>query len=449
MSVDSRSQTVRSISPPEAKEMPEEDTHRVMGVPYTPSGSIVDGGRDAWMTIAGTWLTQFCTYGYLSAFGVYQDYYTREFLRSRSPSDISWIGSFQLFMQYAPGVLVGRAFDAGYFRLMIASGSVIQVISMFMLSLTRPGRYYQVFLAQALGMGLGQALLFLPSITIISHHFKRRRAMATGVAVSGASVGGVVWPIMLNQLHERTSFANSIRVTAALVGVLLLGANILFKPRPLLKTQSNDSFKPAFKVIFQDAAYLSSIAAAFCINISLFFPYFYLQLYAISQGITQSLAFYVLAIINAGSFFGRILPNIFADKFGPYNMLIPCLVVSSGLVFCIFGIHDFVSIAIIGALYGFWSGSYVSLIPSLLAQLSTHMGEQGTRMGIAFSIVGLALLFGTPIEGALLDRNHGVFAWHKAIIFCGVMVCCGAIIMIISRYLFVRKHRGDQTLSRV
>ena len=26
----------------------------------------------------------------------------------------SWIGSFQLFMQYAPGILVGRAFDAGY-----------------------------------------------------------------------------------------------------------------------------------------------------------------------------------------------------------------------------------------------------------------------------------------------------------------------------------------------
>lgn len=26
----------------------------------------------------------------------------------------SWIGSFQLFMQYAPGIFVGRAFDAGY-----------------------------------------------------------------------------------------------------------------------------------------------------------------------------------------------------------------------------------------------------------------------------------------------------------------------------------------------
>ena len=69
---------------------------------------------------------------YVSAFGVYQDYYTREFLSHETPSNIrcvdltafnfvlshdffcSWIGSFQLFMQYAPGIFVGRAFDAGY-----------------------------------------------------------------------------------------------------------------------------------------------------------------------------------------------------------------------------------------------------------------------------------------------------------------------------------------------
>jgi hypothetical protein len=68
----------------------------------------------------------------INAFGVYQDYYTRYSLSSRTPSDIrylnifmlffrtlilcgsSWIGSFQLCMQYAPGILVGRAFDAGY-----------------------------------------------------------------------------------------------------------------------------------------------------------------------------------------------------------------------------------------------------------------------------------------------------------------------------------------------
>ena len=93
---------------------------------------------------------------------------------------------------------------------------------------------------------------------------------------------------------------------------------------------------------------------------------------------------------------GRLLPNFFADKFGPYNMLLPCLYISAVLAFAWFGISNFAGVVIFGLLYGFWSGSCefkfihyltvrvfepstpdVSLIPSLLAQLSSYTGEHG------------------------------------------------------------------------
>ncbi|KAF8148455.1 MFS general substrate transporter [Crassisporium funariophilum] len=398
---------------------------------------ILDGGKDAWLTVSGT---------YISAFGVYQDYYTRSFLSQETPSNISWIGSFQLFMQYAPGILVGRAFDAGYFRHMIALGSILQVLSMFMLSLAREHQYYQVFLAQGVGMGIGQSLLFLPSLTIIGHHFKCRRALATGIAVSGASVGGIVWPILLNKMNERTSFSNGIRATAALTGVMLIFANCVMKTRPQQKYITR---KPNIRIILHDLAYLVSIASAFCINLGLFFPYFYLQLYAVDIGITSGVAFYSVAILNVGSILGRLLPNFFADKFGAYNMLLPCLFITSGLAFAMFGISNLAGVIIFGLLYGFWSGSYVSLIPSLLAQLSTCTGEQGTRMGIAFSIVGTSLLVGTPIEGALLQTSDGRLVWYKSIIFCGVMVLCGSVGMTISRALFLAQGRAGERGWRV
>ncbi|KAK7035205.1 hypothetical protein VNI00_011972 [Paramarasmius palmivorus] len=78
------------------------------------AGVSEDGGRAAWATIFGCWIIQFCTVGYSNAFGVYEDFYTRDFLLDNTPSEISWIGSFQLFMQYAPGILVGKILDAGY-----------------------------------------------------------------------------------------------------------------------------------------------------------------------------------------------------------------------------------------------------------------------------------------------------------------------------------------------
>ncbi|GLB40073.1 putative MFS general substrate transporter [Lyophyllum shimeji] len=444
MSADALSSTLHDM-PFEQQETSQDDKGHQETTQLMPK----DGGSQAWMTVAATWLVQFCTYGYISAFGVYQDYYTRDFLRTRSPSDISWIGSFQLFMMYAPGVLVGRAFDAGYFHYMAAAGSALQVITMFLLSLARPEQYWQVFLAQALGTGLGQSMIFLPSITIIGHHFKRRRAMATGIAVSGASLGGIIWPVLLSQLDEKMTFANSIRASAAVTALLLFTANILFKTQPHTKCPSSKLPAPILRVILQDTAYLTSVGAGFCISLGLFFPYFYLQLYAIDKGISEGVAFYALAIINAGSFCGRILPNVFADRTGPYNMLVPCLFISSGLVFSILGITSFAGVAIFGMLYGFWSGSYVSLIPSLLAQLSTHAGEQGTRMGVAFSVVSVALLVGTPIAGALVDEGHGSYSWYKAITFCGGMTFCGTIGMLISRQLFLRQHRGDEQGWRV
>jgi hypothetical protein len=46
---------------------------------------------------------------------------------------------------------------------------------------------------------------------------------------------------------------------------------------------------------------------------SVYIPYFYLQDYAASRITDQRLPLYLLSIMNAASFFGRILPNWLAD----------------------------------------------------------------------------------------------------------------------------------------
>jgi hypothetical protein len=45
---------------------------------------------------------------------------------------------------------------------MLITGSVIYVVSLFMVSLCKT--YWQAILAQAIGMGLGEGLLFLPAV---------------------------------------------------------------------------------------------------------------------------------------------------------------------------------------------------------------------------------------------------------------------------------------------
>ncbi|KAI0686578.1 major facilitator superfamily domain-containing protein [Earliella scabrosa] len=457
--------TATTLSTPSRHNLPEKPEPTVD--PPPPLSSPPDGGRAAWLTVAGSWMIQFCSFGYLNAFGVYQDFYVRDFLSHDSPSNISWIGSLQLFLMYAPGVLVGHAFDAGYFHHVQIAGSILHVFSIFMLSLTQPGQYYQVFLAQGVGMGLAVGLLFLPSLSIVSHHFRARRALATGIAVSGASCGGIVFPIMLNRLfaHPAVGFANGVRVSGVVCAVLLAAANACMRTRPPGEGAGAGAgagagrkeggllavFERARMVsILRDGAYVWSAAGAFCTNLGLFVPFFYLQLFAAEHNVNPTVTTYILAILNAGSTLGRTLPVALAPRLGVYNLLLGALLTSAALIFAIFGATATPGAVVVAVLFGFSSGAYVSLIPPLLGMLCADMSELGLRMGLAFSIVGVSNLLGTPIFGALLDTgarrgqqddpaaDEGLM-WWKALLFAGVCIVAGFACMTVSRTLFVRR----------
>lgn len=125
--------------------------------------------------------------GVVNTFGVFQSYYEGTLLPSHSPSSISWIGIMQGFLLFLVGVIVGPIFDKGYLKSLIAIGSFLVVFGLMMTSL--PTKYYQVFLAHGVVVGIGCAFLFLPSIAIVATYFTSRRAIATGITASGGSIG--------------------------------------------------------------------------------------------------------------------------------------------------------------------------------------------------------------------------------------------------------------------
>ena len=54
-----------------------------------------------------------------------------------------------------------------------------------MLSLAHPDKYYQIFLSQGLGMGIGSGLLYVPAMSIQAQHWTKRRPMAMGIVITG------------------------------------------------------------------------------------------------------------------------------------------------------------------------------------------------------------------------------------------------------------------------
>jgi len=398
----------------------------------------VDGGINAWMTVFGAWLVLFSTFGYVYSFGVYQDYYTRIFLSNHSPGKIGWIGSFQMMMPFAFGIVSGKLFDAGYFREVETLGSGFFVVSLFLLSLAKPQKYFQVFLSQGVGMGIGLGLTFVPTVSLTVHHFRRRKVLATGIVMSGSSLGAVIFPIMINNLIGKIGFPQAVRASAFIVlGTLVIGNSVM---RTAYNNIPTDRPQLDIKSFFLDLPYMFAVFGSLVATFGFYFPLIYLQLYAVQHGINTTLAFYSLAILNASSTVGRLSGNFLAQIYGPFNVLVPCTLITAVTIFSVFGVHDSASLIVVSIFHGLFAGAWLSVSVACLATLARHPNEVGARTGVALALTSFASLGAAPVQGALLTSN---FEWNKPIIFSGALMIAAWIISVITRTLLVRE-RGTQ-----
>ena len=174
-----------------------------------------DGGLKAWTQALMGHLVVFNTWGYINSFGVFQTYYVSAL--NETPSAISWVGSVQIFLLFAIGSVSGRATDAGYFRAAFITGSILQLVGIFMTSLST--QYWQLFLTQGICTGIGNGLLFTPALACISTYFSKNRALALAIAASGNATGGMVFPAIVETLLPKIGFPWTVRA----LGFLMLG----------------------------------------------------------------------------------------------------------------------------------------------------------------------------------------------------------------------------------
>lgn len=103
------------------------------------------------------------------------------------------------------------------------------MFGIFMTSLSKT--YVEILLAQGVCVGLGNGLVFVPSLTLASTYFLKNRSLALGFAASGSATGGLVFPAIAQQLLPKVGFAWTIRVMGFVMMAGMLTAAIIFKPR--------------------------------------------------------------------------------------------------------------------------------------------------------------------------------------------------------------------------
>ncbi len=350
------------------------------------------------------------------------------------------VNFLQYFLLFFSGILVGRLFDLGFFRITFTVGCVLLVFSQMMLSLCKT--YWQIFLAQGIGLGLSFGIIFNLAVNCPAHFFSKRRALAYGFVASGSSIGGTIFPIMINRLLVQVGYPWTMRIVGFLALALCILASVGLSTRLQPSIDVRDKSKGGWKQVhffdfaaFKLPAYTFFVFGSTAILFGLYTPFTYMDVFTRSYALPAS--GYYLSILNAASTFGRILPGIIADRAGRINTILPHLAVSSVLLFIYPLCNNLAGIIIFSILYGFASGAYVSLIPACVSQLgSTH--TVGQRVGMMFMISSIGALLGQPISGAILGT--GPYRWWPTCVFSAVMVAVGTALIALSRHFALGRN---------
>lgn len=288
--------------------------------------------------------------------------------------------------------------------------------------------YYQFILAQGVLGGMSLGCLFTPATSAVNQYFMKKRGAALGLVTVGSSIGGVIIPIALRNAFdsERLGFGWGVRTVAFVIFALLCIACALVKER--LPHRKDTFFLPD---AFLNPAYSFLVAGIFMLIWSMFVPFFFVASFAIEEaGMSFSMAFYLLSILNGASLVGRITAGVLADKLGWLNMLVFIAVATGIIILCWPKATTSAGLIAWTAIYGGFSGAVISLFPAALARIAPRPQVIGTYMGQAMGIIALAGLTGTPIAGAIQTR----YGYSAASIFSGVVIIFGGVLVAIARF---------------
>lgn len=148
----------------------------------------------------------------------------------------------------------------------------------------------------------------------------------------------------------------------------------------------------------------------------------------------------LLLVANGVGVLGRILPNYFADKVGPLNLMVPSCGLTGIVLFAWIAVRSPPQLYAWTVFYGVFAGAIQSLFPAGLSSLTTDLRKRGTRMGMTFTIVSFAVLTGNPIAGAIIAADGGKYVGAQ--VFTGVSITVGMSFIFCARLVRQRRTKS-------
>ncbi|KAF8937462.1 major facilitator superfamily domain-containing protein [Dissophora ornata] len=427
-----------------------------------------------WVVVGAAFFVQAIVVGTVNGYGVYEDRYITHEYNTSSTFQLSWVGTLNVVGMDMSGPLTGQFADHFGYRLSAFAGALIMGASLIATSFST--QVWQLYIFQGILYGLGASLAFFPSLSLPSQWFKRRRGFATGIAVAGGGFGGLVLSPVTTALFSAIGYRWTVRAVALAHLAIVIPASILFKARVesgrgrakrlkreqldreltmttqhgdglgLQNNESQTTLAQKKKMIdfsaLKDKRFFLLVSISFFVANGYFNPYYYFPTYAQNHGASVSTASLLVGILNGSSALGRVTMGLASDHIGDINTLLISTICASLsiLVVWILAGTSIPLMLVFCVIYGFFSGSFVAIVPTVAAHLC-GISRLASVTGIVYGGIATGTLIGSPVGGALLDLSKGL-DYRPLQLWAGLVMAVGVALTVLLKFMMNPKLFG-------
>ncbi|PIA18515.1 MFS general substrate transporter, partial [Coemansia reversa NRRL 1564] len=357
-------------------------------------------GWYAWgVVISGCFMLMF-SMGCVNSYGTYQTYYHLHQFPDEPLANLAWVGTLQFAVMNIFGIPAGILCERMDTRLVTFVGGVIMAVALIIASFCDSAPW-KLILTQGIVFAFGAALVFVPSTSIPSQWFTKRRALAIGIVVAGSGIGGLWLTPATRAMIDQLGTGWALRITGIIVFVVNSIASLFMRGR--IKVKSRE--KIVDMSIFRDIRFILICVGATCGMCGYFTPFFSMPSFAEEiVGKSNSFGNDLLTVINAASTVGRIATGEVAATFGTINTMCMCTFVAGLSILVLWLPFETTGTLIACAIiYGMFCGGFIGLIPVVLAELwGVH--RISTIIGLLYMANFVGAMVGAPSSSGILDN---------------------------------------------
>ncbi|SPO05433.1 related to monocarboxylate transporter [Cephalotrichum gorgonifer] len=281
----------------------------------SPPAVAPDGGY-GWVVTTSVAIVNGHSWGISAAYSVFLAHYLKESTFAGATALMyATIGSLSIGVTLLISPLVTIIARELGTRPTMLIGAVLQSTSLVCASLST--KIWHLFLSQGVLFGIGMGFLFLPSYGIISQWFTKRRALANGIAIAGAGLGGLTYSLAVGAMIRNISLGWAYRILAIVSAVVNIVATLLIKTR----YEATGARRLAFDTtLLKRTEYLLILGFGAFSMLGYFVLIFTLANYANVIGLDSSQASMIPALFMLGQAIGRPGIGWLSDRFGRLNI---------------------------------------------------------------------------------------------------------------------------------